>query len=234
MPQTITFALTEGVHVTDALTEIPELVLNIAEGVHVTDALTKIPGLSLNVVESVQVSDSISKIAGLTLNVNETVSVTDAIQNVPTKLVQTITPSFIGNRAYGDAPFSVSATASSGLPVTIAVVSGPAVLTNGKLDLTGAGTVTLGYTQAGNATYAAISSTGIVKVERAIVTVTVDSATRNYETANPALTYSISGLVHNDTSISGAPLISTTAVLNSNAGTYPITASQGNPVGREL
>jgi len=227
LPQTITFALTEGVHVTDAIVEIPTIVLNITEGVHVSDAITNIPGLSLNVVEAVHVTDGISKLAGLTLNISETVTVTDALQNVPAKLSQTITPGFIGTRNYGDAPFSVSATASSGLPVTIAVLSGPAVLTNGKLDLTGAGTVTLGYSQSGNATYAAVSSTGIVKAERATATVTVDNATRSYETANPTFTYSVSGLVHGDTSIGGTPLLSTTAVLNSNAGSYPITASQG-------
>ena len=228
LPQTITFALTEAVHVNDAITKIPELVLNITEGVHVTDVMSYLPGLSLNVTESVHVNDAISKIAGLTLNITETVTVTDALQNIPTRLSQTIAPSFIGSRAYGDAPFSVSATATSGLPVTVAVLSGPAVLTNGKLDLTGAGTVIVGYTQAGNATYALVSSTLNVKVDRATATVTAGSATRNFEQPNPALTYSVSGLVHGDTSISGTPLLSTTAVLNSNAGTYPITASQGS------
>ncbi len=228
LPQTITFALTEAVHVTDALTEIPELLLNIAEGVHVTDAITKILSLSLNVTEGVHVTDGISKIAGLTLNITETVAVTDALQNIPGKLSQTITPSFIGNRAYGDAPFSVSATSSSGLPVTVTVLSGPAVLTNGKLDLTGAGTVIVGYSQAGNATYAPVSSTGTVKVDRATATVTIGNATRSYEQPNPAFTFAVLGLVHGDTAISGTPLLSTTAVLNSNAGTYPITASQGS------
>ena len=228
LPQTITFALTEAVHVTDAITKIPELVLNITEGVHVADAISYLPGLSLNVTESVHVADAITKTPGLTLNINETVTVTDTLQNIPTKLSQTITPSFIGTRAYGDAPFSVSATASSGLPVTIAVQSGPAVLTNGNLDLTGAGTVTLVYAQAGNATYAAVSSTVNVKVERATATITAGSATRSFGQPNPAFTYSVSGLVHGDTSISGAPLLSTAAVANSNAGTYPITASQGS------
>jgi len=228
LPQTITFALTEAVHVTDAITKIPELVLNITEGVHVTDARSYLPGLSLNVTESVHVADAITKTPGLTLNITETVTVTDTLQNIPTKLSQTITPSFIGTRAYGDAPFSVTATASSGLPVTIAVQSGPAVLTNGKLDLTGAGTVTLIYSQAGNATYAAVSSTVNVKVERATATITAGSATRSFGQPNPAFTYSVSGLVHGDAAISGTPLLSTTAVVNSNAGTYPITASQGS------
>lgn len=228
LPQTITFALTEAVHVNDAITKIPELLLNITEGVHVTDAITYLPGLSLNVTEAVHVDDAISKIAGLTLNITETVTVTDALQNIPTKLSQTITPSFIGSRAYGDAPFSVSAAATSGLPVTVAVLSGPAVLTTGKLDLTGAGTVIVGYTQAGNATYAPISATENVKVERATATVTAGNATRNYEQSNPAFAFTVLGLVHGDTAIGGTPLLATAAVLNSNAGTYPITASQGS------
>ncbi len=50
----------------------------------------------------------------------------------------------------------LSATASSGLPVTFTVVSGPAMLNGNSLTLTGvAGTVVVTASQAGNATYAA-------------------------------------------------------------------------------
>ncbi len=51
---------------------------------------------------------------------------------------------------------TLSATASSGLPVTFAVVSGPAMLSGNTLSLTGAaGTVVVTASQAGNATYSA-------------------------------------------------------------------------------
>jgi len=42
---------------------------------------------------------------------------------------QTITFPQIPDHTYGDAPFAVTVTASSGLPVAISIVSGPAVLT---------------------------------------------------------------------------------------------------------
>jgi len=49
----------------------------------------------------------------------------------------------------------VSATASSGLPVTFSVLSGPATLSGNTLTFTGTGTVVIAADQAGNANYSA-------------------------------------------------------------------------------
>ncbi|WP_263373831.1 beta strand repeat-containing protein [Granulicella aggregans] len=68
---------------------------------------------------------------------------------------QTITFPAIPNHTVGDAPFTLTATASSGLAVSYAVTSGPATVAGSLVTLTGAGTVTIQATQAGNATYAA-------------------------------------------------------------------------------
>ncbi len=54
------------------------------------------------------------------------------------------------NRIFGDEPFAVSATASSGLPVALSVASGAARLTNQTVYLTGAGTVVIRADQGGN------------------------------------------------------------------------------------
>jgi Leucine-rich repeat (LRR) protein len=60
----------------------------------------------------------------------------------------------IGQKTYGDAPLSVvEPTASSGLPVTISVKSGPATISGNTMTLTGVGTVVLAANQAGNANY---------------------------------------------------------------------------------
>jgi Cysteine-rich secretory protein family len=60
----------------------------------------------------------------------------------------------IANKTYGDVPFSIAAPASSsGLPVTVKVLSGPAKFVRGKITLTGAGTVMLAANQFGNAFY---------------------------------------------------------------------------------
>jgi hypothetical protein len=69
---------------------------------------------------------------------------------------QTITFAAPADRASNSGSFTLAATATSGLPVTFTVVSGPALLTGNVLDLTGtAGTVKIRASQAGNATYAA-------------------------------------------------------------------------------
>jgi hypothetical protein len=69
---------------------------------------------------------------------------------------QTITFAAPADRASNSGSFTLAATATSGLPVTFTVVSGPALLTGNVLDLTGtAGTVKIRASQAGNTTYAA-------------------------------------------------------------------------------
>ena len=66
------------------------------------------------------------------------------------KTVQTITFNPPGNQATGSAPFALSAIASSGLPVTFTVVSGPATVTNGLVQVTGPGTVSIQASQPGD------------------------------------------------------------------------------------
>lgn len=69
---------------------------------------------------------------------------------------QTITFGKLANKKYGDASFSLRATASSGLPVVFHVLSGPATINGNVLTIAGAGTATIEASQAGNGTtYAA-------------------------------------------------------------------------------
>ena len=68
--------------------------------------------------------------------------------------VQTITFAPLVNKRLGDPPFSVSATASSGLPVSFSIASGPATIEGNLVTITGAGTVTVRASQAGDSTYA--------------------------------------------------------------------------------
>ena len=66
---------------------------------------------------------------------------------------QSITFAALPDRTYGDAPFTLAASASSALPVSFSVVSGPASLSGSILTLTGVGPVTVRATQAGDLTY---------------------------------------------------------------------------------
>ncbi len=70
---------------------------------------------------------------------------------------QTITFGALANKTYGDANFTVSATASSGLAVSFAA-SGTCTVAGATVTLTGAGSCTITASQAGNAAYAPATS----------------------------------------------------------------------------
>ena len=70
------------------------------------------------------------------------------------RLSQTIAVSSITDRSASSGPVTLNATASSGLPVSFALISGPATLGGNTLTLTGeAGQVTIRASQAGNDDY---------------------------------------------------------------------------------
>jgi Bacterial Ig domain/Divergent InlB B-repeat domain/Putative binding domain, N-terminal len=71
-----------------------------------------------------------------------------------TKLPQTIVFGPLNNQVVGDAPFPLSATASSGLPVSLSVLSGPVILSSNLVTITGAGLAVLRASQSGDVTYA--------------------------------------------------------------------------------
>jgi MBG domain (YGX type)/Bacterial Ig-like domain (group 3)/FG-GAP-like repeat len=71
---------------------------------------------------------------------------------------------------------------------------------------------------------------GTLTVTRPVLTVTADSLSKVYGSANPTLTYTITGFVNGDsqaTATTGAPILATTAVMASPPGSYPITVTQG-------
>jgi MBG domain len=73
----------------------------------------------------------------------------DACEPVKT---QTITFAALGDRTFGEPAFSVSASASSGLPVSF-TASGDCTIDGASVTLTGAGSCTITASQAGNAAY---------------------------------------------------------------------------------
>jgi sugar lactone lactonase YvrE len=56
---------------------------------------------------------------------------------------------------YGVAPMALSATSTSGLPVSFSIVSGPATLSGAQLTVLGSGTIVVAAAQSGNAQYSA-------------------------------------------------------------------------------
>ncbi len=73
--------------------------------------------------------------------------------NFSAKLPQSIAFTRPADRGLGSPPFALDATASSGLPVTFSLLSGPAILTGNSVEVTGAGPITLQANQAGDALY---------------------------------------------------------------------------------
>jgi hypothetical protein len=61
----------------------------------------------------------------------------------------------VSDAQFGGAPISLAATASSSLPVSYEIISGPGLLTGSTLTSTGVGAIVIRATQAGDFTYAA-------------------------------------------------------------------------------
>ncbi len=133
-------------------------------------------------------------------------------------------------KVYGDADFALSATATSGLPVTYAS-SNPAVATvdaAGTVHIAAAGNTTITISQTGNINFSAATPvTQLVTVNKAPLTITADNQTKTYGTANPALTVTYTGFVNNESAavLTTPPTINTTATTASGVGNYPVTAA---------
>ena len=143
---------------------------------------------------------------------------------------QTITfPSLPTSVVYGAGPYTLSATASSGLTVTY-TFTGPATLTGSTLAITGAGTVTVTASQAGNNVYAAASPiTQTITVAKAPLSVVVNNQSMLAGATVPTLTGTFTGVVNGDNI---TVTYATTGTSSSPAGTYPITATLVDPGGK--
>ena len=115
------------------------------------------------------------------------------------KADQPITFGPLDDKTYGDGPITLSATGGeSGNPVTFSV-SGPATIDQNVLTITGAGTVTVTASQAGDNNYAAAEDVAqSFDVAKAELMASVDDVSRAYGDANPTLTGSITGIQNSD------------------------------------
>ncbi len=86
----------------------------------------------------------------------------------------TLTFAAIPTKAYGNPPFTVSATSASSGAVTYSVTSGPATInsTTGQVTLTGAGTVVLGASQAASGDYGPATASVSFTVNPGVPTLT--------------------------------------------------------------
>ena len=157
----------------------------------------------------------------------ETATTTLALTVTPGKAAQSIAFAPLPPLNYGAIPFTLTATASSGLPVSY-TVTGPATVMVSSLTVTGAGLVTVTANQPGNSVYAAATPVSqSFTVYKASLAVMANNASIVYGQAIPSFTYKILGFLNGDTSsvVSGTATETTTATSASSPGTYPISFS---------
>ncbi len=158
-----------------------------------------------------------------------TISQTIIVNQAPLT-AQTITFTVLASSVtYGVAPITLSATASSSLPVTISITSGPATISGNTLTITGAGTVVVAANQAGNLIYAAATVSQSIVVSQASQTITFAALTSPVTYGVAPMTLSAtasSGLAVTLAVTSGPATISGSTLTITNAGTVVVAASQ--------
>ncbi len=136
-------------------------------------------------------------------------------------------------KVFGDAPITIKATASSGLPVTFKVISGPASISGSTLTITGAGNITVDASQAGNNSFKPANS-----IKQSFTVVEANQSI-NFA-AIPAKTFGDAPFTINPTASSGLPvsvrIVSGPATITGNlvtltaAGNVIIEATQNGNV----
>ena len=122
------------------------------------DATASMPGTFVYTPPAGSVLPAGTQELSVTFTPTETADYTTATQTVfltVNQATQTITFPNPGTQIFGEAPITLTAIATSGLPVSYTVTSGPATITSSTLTITGTGSVTVLATQSGNADYAA-------------------------------------------------------------------------------
>ncbi|MEP6675975.1 MAG: CARDB domain-containing protein, partial [Ferruginibacter sp.] len=144
------------------------------------------------------------------------------------KASQTITFNSIGAQNYGGAPVTLSATSTSGLPITYSVVSGPATVAGNILTLTGIGTITVRASQPGDANYFAATPSDVIFCSSVDALNPIAGFTNLCPGTATYSVNNITGAVYNWRIIGGSTLPSTTSTANVTwtvPGTYYLLVS---------
>ena len=143
---------------------------------------------------------------------------------------QTITfPAPASPITYTTTPITLTATASSTLPVAFTVVSGPGSITGTSLTVTGVGTIVVAANQVGSINFSAAPQvTQSVVVTQASQAITFTPTTPVLYTTTPVTltATSSSGLVPSFSIVSGPGTISGTSLTITGLGTIVVSASQ--------
>lgn len=157
------------------------------------------------------------------------------------KANQTISFGALANKTYGDAPFEVSATSSSGFRVILAAKAGsdcnvsPSTLREdgtsvSTVTISGAGGCTVVSSRPETPNYnMAQAVEQSFSVARAPLTVKADNGSREYGANNPTLTGTLTGVKNGDRITAS---YGTVANVSSDVGSHPIVATLNDPDGK--
>ena len=152
-------------------------------------------------------------------------STSPAVPFVVSKATPVITWANPAAITYGTALSATQLNATASVPGTFAYSPAVGVVLN-------AGTQTLNvtFTPTDTTNYTTATANVSIVVNKAMITLTANDASRPSGIANPAFTSTFTGFVNGDTqawAVTGAPSLTTAAAATSPAGTYPIAAAVG-------
>jgi hypothetical protein len=215
-----------------ALSGLSQTYDGTAKGVTVTTSPSGLSGVSVSytrnnaAVASPNAAGEYAVAASLTNDNYRAESVNATL--VIARAEQAISFAALPSKTFGDAPFALSASASSSLPVGFQIVSGPATLSGNTLTLSGTGTVVVRASQPGDANHrAAPDVERAFSVSKGVATLTLGGLTQTYDgtARSVSVTTSPQGLggVSVSYTLNGQPVAQPTA-----AGTYQAVASLSN------
>jgi len=142
--------------------------------------------------------------------------------------VQTVTWTPVQAATFGDAPLTLQASASSGLPVTFSVLSGPGTVSGATLTLIGAGTIAVRATPPGSADFQSATAETTVAVSKASQSLTFAAlANRAFTTGGiPLEATASSGLAVTYRIVSGAATVSGAELRLTGVGSVAVAAEQ--------
>ncbi|AMQ55613.1 MBG domain-containing protein [Algoriphagus sanaruensis] len=129
-------------------------------------------------------------------------------------------------KTYGEANPELTFTYSGLVNGDTKVTTEPGIATTATAS-SNVGTYPITLTGGSDANYTITLVNGTLTVGKKDLTITAENKQKTYGEANPALTFTYSGLVNGDTKVTTEPSIATTATVSSNVGTYPITLTGG-------
>jgi hypothetical protein len=140
---------------------------------------------------------------------------------------QTIALPSLPNVTYGAGATLLPSTTSAGLPITY-TLTGPATLKGSSLVITGAGTVTLTATQAGNGSYSPVTLTDSFTVAKAASTTTLSSSSGVATTGTPVtLTTQVASTAGTPTGtitfLNGSTVLGTATVSSTGSATLTLS-----------